>query len=281
MHRTLGGNLAAVTLSALAALPAYGQAARTSNPNRPSFEVASIKPNTSEAAASSIGFEPGGRFRAMNEPVVRLIQDAFATPATPRPQVVGGPGWIESDRFDVEAVATGNPSPEERQQMLRGLLADRFHLASHPETRATPVYNLVRLGRNAKLGDRLRESDGACAALRKPGTPTPTAEQLRPCMLAFAAGSLHVNGVTAAQFATAGLTRVVDRPVIDRTGLGATSYDWALDWTPEMPSRDSPVGDLPSSVFSAVQEQLGLRLEPAMGSVDVVVMEHIEKPTPD
>jgi uncharacterized protein (TIGR03435 family) len=100
-------------------------------------------------------------------------------------------------------------------------------------------------------------------------------------MLAFARGSLRVNGVTALQFATAGLTRVVDRPVIDRTGLGATLYDWAIEWAPEPSTDVSATTDLPSTVFSAVQEQLGLKLEPATGSVDVVVIEHVEKPTSD
>jgi uncharacterized protein (TIGR03435 family) len=269
MTRTL--LVLAGTLSALAAVPAYGQ----------SFDVTSIKPNASVSPASSIGFEPGGRFRAVNEPVIRLIQEAFATTATPRPQIVGAPGWIESDNFDVQAVATGNPSQEQRQMMLRSMLAERFKLASHLETRALPVYNLVRPSPDAKLGDKLRVSDGACDALRKPSAPTPTPEQLRPCMLAFFRGSLRVNGVTASQFATAGLTRVVDRPVIDRTGLGATLYDWAIEWTPEPSSQVSATTDLPSSVFSAVREQLGLRLEPATGAVDVVVVEHVEKPTPD
>jgi uncharacterized protein (TIGR03435 family) len=90
-----------------------------------------------------------------------------------------------------------------------------------------------------------------------------------------------VNGMTAAQFATAGLTRVVDRPVVDRTGLDTVQYDWALDWTPGPVSPGSAAADLPSSVFSAVQEQLGLRLEPATGSVDVVVVERIDKLTPE
>jgi uncharacterized protein (TIGR03435 family) len=165
--------------------------------------------------------------------------------------------------------------------MLRAMLADRFGLAAHLETRALPVYNLVRASRDAKLGDRLRVSDGGCDALRKPGAPTPTLEQLQPCMLAFGRGSLRVNGVTALQFATAGLTRVVDRPVIDRTGLGATLYDWAIEWAPEPSADVSAKTDLPSTAFSAVQEQLGLKLEPATGSVDVVVIEHVEKPTSD
>jgi uncharacterized protein (TIGR03435 family) len=209
------------------------------------------------------------------------MQEAFATPTTPRPRVVGAPSWIESDRFDVEAVTSDSTSGEQRQAMLRAMLADRFRLTAHLETRALPVYNLVKASREGKLGDKLRASDGACDGLRAPGAPTPTSEQLRGCMLAFARGALRVNGVTASQFATAGLTRIVDRPVVDRTGLGATVYDRAIEWAPEPSSGLSAATDLPSTVFSAVQEQLGLKLEPATGSLDVVVIEHLEKPTAD
>ena len=266
-----------IVLCALA-LPVPIQTAQSADAHVFAFDAVSVKPNRSADPASSIGFDPGGRFRAVNEPVVRLVQEAFATVTTPRPQVVGAPGWIESDRFDVEAVATGNPSQPQRQAMLQAMLVERFKLASHLESRALPVYNLVRHSGDAKLGHGLRVSDGACEALRTPGAPTPTLEQLRPCALAFARGSLRVNGVTASQFATAGLTRVVDRPVIDRTGLGALLYDWAIEWLPE-PSPDvSAAPDLPSTVFSAVQEQLGLKLEPATGSVDVVVIGHVERP---
>ena len=87
--------------------------------------------------------------------------------------------------------------------------------------------------------------------------------------------------MTAAQFAVSGLTRVVDRPVIDRTGLGVTSYDWVLEWADQSSRPAGNDADLPSSVFSAVEEQLGLRLEPATGPVDVVVIDRVEKPTPN
>ena len=274
-----------ITISVINGWSAYSQATQPGDGAGIAFEVASIKPNTSASPASAIGFGPGGRFRAVNEPVARLIQEAYATRETPRPKLEGTPSWADAARFDVEAVAAHKPSQAERQAMLRALLQDRFRLSAHRETRSLSVYDLVRSSRDSKRGANLRASDGSCEALRKPGAPTPTAEQFRPCMLAFGNGSLRVNGVTASQFATAGLTRVVDRPVIDRTGLGATLYDWALEWTPD-PSQLSAAGAtadpaVPSSVFSAVQEQLGLKLETATGSVNVVVIDHLEKPSPD
>src|SRR4051812_1538515 len=265
----------ALTVSAVAQ-PVDGQGRPTLDQQRPAFDVVSIKPDTSDSPASSIGFERGGGFRAINEPVVRIIQEAFGTPSTPRPEVLGAPGWIESDRFDVETVAARTASPDQQQAMLRAMLADRFHLVGHTETRERAVYNLVRPARDAK-GDKLHVSDGACAALEKPGATTPTPEQIRPCMLAFFPGSLHVNGISASEFATRGLSRVVDRPVIDRTGLGDTNYDWAIEWAPE----PGAANDRPSSVFSAVQEQLGLRLEPSSASVHVIVIEHIDRPSPN
>jgi uncharacterized protein (TIGR03435 family) len=280
MHRTAAGGFVALALSAFAVLPLFAQSTRIADAQEPVFDAASIKPNTSLSGASTIGFEQGGRFVAVNMPTAALIQAAYATAAFPRPQVLGGPGWIDADRFDINAVTNRNPSPEQRQVMLRALLADRFKLAMHRETRALPVYNLLRASQGPKL-DKLRVSDGACGALRAPGAPAASPEQLRPCMLAFGSGSLRVNGVTASQFATAGLTRVVDRPVLDRTGLGDTLYDWAIAWTPESPAQASAATDLPSSVFSAVREQLGLTLEPASSSVDVVVVDHVEKPTPN
>jgi uncharacterized protein (TIGR03435 family) len=281
MNRTVIGGLLVLTISlgVFATALARGQTTQSAQKSV-EFEVASVKANTSADAVSTIGFGPGGRFRAINMPIVRLIQEAFATAATPRPQVVGAPGWVQADRFDIEAVANGNPAPEQRQMMLRALLADRFRLASHLETRTLPVYDLVRPSRDGKPGDKLRVSDGACDAIRKPGAAS-APEVLRSCLLAFGTGSLRVNGMTAAQFAVAGLTRVVDRPVIDRTGLGATSYDWVIEWADQSSRPAGNDADLPSSVFSAVEEQLGLRLEPATGPVDVVVIDRVEKPTPN
>jgi uncharacterized protein (TIGR03435 family) len=166
-------------------------------------------------------------------------------------------------------------------------MADRFKLAIHRETRELPIYNLVKSSKDGKLGNKLRVSEIDCDALRKSGrTPMPNPGQLPPCMLAFGPGSLHVQGMTTSQFATGGLARIVNRPVLDRTGLGATVYDWALEWTPDQPSQVSagttPANlGVPSSIFSALQEQLGLTLESAKGPVDVLVIGHIEKPTPD
>jgi uncharacterized protein (TIGR03435 family) len=281
MNRVAIGSLVVMaTMLGAFATPLARDQTTQSIPKSAEFEAASVKPNTSADGVSTVGFGPGGRFRAINMPLVRLIQEAFATAATPRPLVVGAPGWVHADRFDVEAVASGDPAAEQRQMMLRSLLADRFRLASHSETRALPVYNLVRPSRDGQLGDKLRVSDGACDAIRKPGA-APAPDELRSCLLAFGTGSLRVNGMTAAQFAAAGLTRVVDRPVIDRTGLGATSYDWVIEWTDQSSRAAGNDADLPSSVFSAVQEQLGLRLEPATGPVDVVVIDHVEKPTPN
>jgi len=271
-----------MSLAPLGTVPIFGQTAQQIDQKTVAFEVTSVKANTSAAAASTIGFEPGGRFVAINMPVASLIQAAYATSPVLRPPIIGGPGWIDADRFDVTAVTDRTSSQDERRMMVRALLADRFKLLIHSDTRELPVYRLVKSSSDGKPGTKLRVSDIDCAALRNSGR-TPTPEQLRPCMTAFGLGSLRLNG-TASQFA-AGLARMVDRPVSDRTELGATLYDWTLEWTPDQSSSNSPRtpsdSNLPSSIFSAVQEQLGLKLESAKGPVEVLVIDHIEKPTPD
>jgi len=112
----------------------------------PSFDVASIKPNTSGEGASDLGFWPGGRFRAVNETVYRLISEAYAKSfQLPRFQVVGGPNWIDSDRFDVEAVAETDRPIEQRRLMLRRLLAERFKLVTHYDVREQQIFDLVAM----------------------------------------------------------------------------------------------------------------------------------------
>jgi uncharacterized protein (TIGR03435 family) len=270
-------------------LQAHSQSAPP--PSRPAFEVASVKPNKSGDGATTLGFQQGGRFRAINETLVRLIGEAYATSvALPRFQLVGGPTWIDSDRFDVDAIAEGNPSPEQGHLMLRALLADRFKLIIHADTRELPMYNLVKSRSDGKLGERLRPSDINCAALRGAGgTPTPvTPGQPPPCVMSFGRGSLSAKAMIISQLASMGLARLVSRTVVDRTGLEG-AYDWTLEWTPDQASQGQPGSsgtpahidlDRPS-IFTAVQEQLGLKLESTKGPVDVLVIDSVEHPTGD
>jgi uncharacterized protein (TIGR03435 family) len=248
----------------------------------PSFEAASIKLNRSGASgvgATALVFEQNGRFKAVNEPLWRLIAEAFRSSFQLRRfEIEGIPRSMDSDRFDVDAVPQGSPSFSEQRQMLQRLLADRFKLAVHRETREMPVYALVKARADGRLGERLKPSDVDCARVRAGGRPPDVKPgQPQPCMMIFGSGRLVSYGMTMTQLAEMGLARSVLRPVIDRTGLTG-GYSWTLEWAPD----DNPDVDanLPS-LMTALVEQLGLKLEPSRGSVEVLVIDHVEPPTPD
>ena len=248
----------------------------------PSFDAASVKFNRSGATgvgATTLIFQPDGRFRAVNGPLWRLIAEAYRSNYQLRRfEIEGIPPAMENDRFDVDAVPRGTPSFTEQRQMLQRLLADRFKLKVHRETRDLPVYALVKARADGRLGERLEPSDVDCAKVRA-GAPPPASQPGQPpsCMMIFGQGRLVSYGMTVTQLAEMGLSRHVLRPVIDRTGLTG-GYTWTLEWAPD----DSPSanGDLPS-LMTALVEQLGLKLESTRGPVEVIVIDHVERPTPD
>lgn len=273
------------TLAGLAIGMALGACVTASTMQQPSnappspiaFDVVSIKQDASESGASTIGFERGGRFAAANEPLVRLISAAYATAVDlPRTQIIGGPSWIDTDRLDMRAIGDANASRDEGVEMLRAALADRFRLAIHRETRQLPVYNLVKSRPTGALGPQLRPSDIDCEALRSgSGTPAPPAPgQIFPCVKGFGSNQLMARGLTVGELTASMIARMVDRPVVDQTGLTGP-YDWNVRWGGDVSSDQN----LPATIFTALQEQLGLKLEPARGPVDVVVIDHVERPT--
>jgi uncharacterized protein (TIGR03435 family) len=250
--------------------PQAGDAAR----NSLAFEVAAIKPNKSGGGGSRSSFD-GIRLTATNISVKSLIQyDAYGIPA---PQILGGPNWLASDRFDIEAkvddalvAEMAKLDREQRNQMERKmvqqLLADRFKLAVHHETKELPVYALVV----AKGGPKLTAS-------KDPDKGTSTSSNN---------GRLTTKGSTMEKLAetlTANLARELGRVVIDKTGIEGR-YDLALTWSPENNSaammnasnEASPPGP---SIFTALQEQLGLKLESSKGPVQTLVIDHIEQPS--
>jgi uncharacterized protein (TIGR03435 family) len=264
----------------------------------PAFEVASIKANKSGINGKlGMGFQPG-RMTARNYSLKELVQGAFGVDAN---QIIGGPNWIGADRFDVEAKgaftlagflpnADGNAGVA--YQMLQSLLRERFRLVVHSESRQRPIYALT-LAIDGKLGPRLLRSGVDCQAVldaivksgRPPAPPIPG--QGSPCSGRSGPGSFTANAMTMSQMATT-LAPYTDRAVRDQTGMTGT-FDWVLEWTPTPgeyagpgPSDgvDRSSGSGPS-LFTALQEQLGLRLESTRGPVDVLVIDHVEKPTED
>ena len=176
--------------------------------------------------------------------------------------------------------------------MIAAMLEDRFQLRVHNEQRERPIYALVLASPDGRLGARLQKSSTDCAAIMadeaKGVRPAPLSDGRRPCALGGPPGRFMGVGLGIQQFA-AGLQRSVNRPVVDKTGL-AGPYDWDLEFAPEFVT---PLGGPPQpppdpaafanrpSIFTALQEQLGLRLESARDSIDVLLVDRAEPPTPD
>lgn len=214
----------------------------------------------------------------MNAPLLLLIQSAYGFRDS---QLVDVPEWASSARFDVTAKAGADINPEQRTLMLQALLGERFKLAVHREFREMPIYALVAARDDRRVGPNLRRSEIDCspeARSTRPGTAgagtSPSTGGInRPTCGSFTVGSsLVAGGITLAQLASA-LTRRVDRIVVDRTGLDGL-FDVDLTWTALTPASDAG-----PSIFTAVQEQLGLRLERARGPVEVLVIDRVQRPT--
>ena len=237
-----------------------------------SFEVASIKLNKSGSGGSSTHFNHG-RFLGTNIGIKGLIQ--YEAYKIPEPQILGGPEWLNSERFDIEAKVDEATTAqleklgqEERdqleQQLMQQLLADRFKLSVHWETKDQPVYALVVAKGGAKL--------------------TPAKDTSRNSGTSSNRGNLKATNVTMARLAET-LTRIQNRElgriVVDKTGIEGR-YDLTLQWTPEDGSSSNASNDSGNSgpsIFTALQEQLGLKLESSKGPVKTLVIDHVEQPS--
>jgi uncharacterized protein (TIGR03435 family) len=248
---------------------------KTDASHLPAFEVAAIKPNKSGGGRSHSGFN-NGRFTAENVSVKLLIQyDAYSIPG---PQILGAPDWLPTQRFDIDAKVDDQTAeridklPYEQRsllmhQLVQQLLADRFKLAVHREQKEMPVYALV--------------------AEAKPGPGLHPAKDPNKDSRSSNNGTLTDEGVTAADLAqqmTKVLSRELGRVVIDKTNLQG-KYDIALTWSPDDHNANftnvsadnaAPLGP---SIFTAVKEQLGLKLEPTKAPVEVLVIDHVEAPS--
>jgi uncharacterized protein (TIGR03435 family) len=263
----------------------------------PKFEVASVRENASNDGKIMVGIQPGGRFNAVGVPLAELIRLAYAVQRT---QIIGAPDWSETARFDIAAkaendiqgTAPGGP-PGQLNVMLRDLLEDRFKLRARRDTRELPIYALTLARGDKKLGEGLRASTIDCAAMRGRGArggppPGPPPPGERPqCGMRVAPNQVLAGGVSLAQL-TQMLSQFTQRIVLDRTGLSG-HFDIDLTFTPErMPQGAPPPGAPPltvdpngPSLFTALQEQLGLKLESDRAPVEVLVIDHVERPTPD
>jgi uncharacterized protein (TIGR03435 family) len=252
----------------------------------PAFDVVSIKPNKSGGGMIRVMNRPDG-YSASNISLKILIQAAYGI----REDLISGaPGWVDSARYDIDAKVDGADvealkklTPEQRRLILQPLLADRFKLKVHTETKQLPVYELVV----AKGGSKLKEA--IVGDIYANGIKGPDGVG-RGGMVRMGRGQLTAQGVPMSSVVNM-LSQQLHRTVIDKTGLTG-KYDLELNWTPDEgegmgpppPGGGQPHGDAPTegsgpSIFTATQEQLGLRLQSGKGPVDTLVIDHVETPT--
>jgi uncharacterized protein (TIGR03435 family) len=230
------------------------------------FEVASIKPNSTGDNRVMIRMQPGGRLTATGVTLRQLISQAYNVRDF---QITGGPGWIAAERYDINAKGPdGMPDrvpPEVLRPMLRALVDERFQLKTHAETREMPIYALV-VGKAGKLIPAAPESQGP--------------------MMRMGRGQLNGKKVPMAMLAQQ-ISQQLGRAVVDKMELKG-DFDFTLEWTPEPgqgpgvhpPGEPIPAADSSGpTIFTAVQEQLGLRLESQKGPVEIIVIDSVAKPT--
>jgi uncharacterized protein (TIGR03435 family) len=241
----------------------------------PQFEVISVKP--AKDSMTRMQFTPDG-LRGTGVTVRFLLYEGYG--GIIHEQVVGEPAWTSTDGFDIEAKVApadvptlGKMTFEQRRTMFQSILADRFKLTVHHETRQLPLYVLLV----AKAGPKFKESapdDAAAATPHRKG-------------MMINNGKVTANDAQLSMLVTA-LSRNLGRTIVDKTGLTGT-YDFSLQWAPDEggaapgPESGASAGASPAdpgaSIFTALQEQLGLKLESTKGPVDVIVIDHIEKPS--
>jgi uncharacterized protein (TIGR03435 family) len=250
--------------------------------DRPAFDVASVKPNRSAGFGGGIDMA-GARLTAEGVTLEELVRAAYGDPMRwlPSSSIVGEPTWMKEDKFDVVATA-GNSVPagpsDQKRLMIRTLLADRFKMALRHETRDGRIYTLSLARSDGRLGPSLTPAATSC------GEPA-------ACAIRIGLGNMAAlwgRGQPLSSLVNA-LSHLVDQPVVDHTGLtGVFDVDMrfngdvlaALRLPAGIARPDDTATDVPS-FFTALQEQLGLKLESTKGPVDVLVIDHVEHPTPD
>ena len=298
-HRGLTPALIISTSAVLAVLDAQSLSSPAGAGPAPdqnvSFEAATIKPSDPASNRTLISRQRGGRFSTTNVPARMLITFAYQLQGF---QLIGGPDWLSSARWDIVAKMEGDPppvipgtGPDQMVLALRTFLAERFKLVTHRETRELDIYALVTARPGGKPGPALKPAGDDCSpeklAARR-GAPPPAQGGPQPpvCGVQMSAGRIRFGGWPLALFASS-ISNQVGRQVVERTGLTG-NWDFELTFAPDA-GRGLPPGgaDAPPasahgpSLFTAVEEQLGLKLQPTKGPVEVMVIDSVERPTPD
>jgi bla regulator protein BlaR1 len=258
------------------------------------FTAVSIKPNTSgDSRFNANEWTPDGKFVAKNTTVNMLIRNLYPMPGG---RMMGQPRWVNTDRFDIEAQADGQPDREQRRAMVRRLLADYFQLQLHNETQQLPIYALVLVTRDGTTGPRLRSSTPECVAAAEalhsgtappPRFGGPSEPSQVPCGgVSSRTGTITARAATMEKIA-GGFALLLGRVVVDQTGLTG-HFDADVAFTPAtVPPSPPPtvrggygmaVPFIGPAFFAAVEEQLGVRLDPQTGPVDLLVIDRVERP---
>lgn len=264
-------------------------------PDLPKFDVATIKPAAGSDGRVAFMFVPGG-IRLDGVPAQMLLRQAFNVEDD---HIIGAPAWVKTKRYDLQAKVSPEDAPRldklkinERQAMLLPLLVERFNLKYHHETRELPGYELVV----AKSGPKMKVSDIQPPPPRAPDPTSnpkpdgPGGDMPRGPRLMMRPGHLDSQG-TNMEMLSRVLSQQLSRTVTDKTGLKG-NYDFTLQWTPDdapppvpggadggPPHNDNASDTTGPSLFTAVQEQLGLKLESTKGMADVIVIDHIDAPS--
>jgi len=262
----------------------------------PAFDVVSIKLNTAGVGPGTTPPQiqrPDGGFTIINQPIRPLIARAY-----PGQEIVGLPDWATREHFDIRTTSTlTTASSEDRVAMLRAMLADRLHLVVHVEKREQQVYDLVLARKDGKLGPGLTPSALDCTTSPpQPPARREVTEPPPPCTIRTVDAAIRKSrgdknvlpgDLTEGEAALTTLTQLLSisagRPVVDKTGLtGSYKVSMLFDMMAlrRPPSVDAPTDAAPS-VFEAVQQQLGLKLESSNAMRDVLVIDRLERPTPD
>lgn len=244
----------------------------------PAFDVISIKRNLDPNSATLFALPVGGRLRLVNQTARMLINSSYGIQDY---QIIGGPDWLRTERFDIEAIVEERPLPPLPQFLLRirTLLADRFKLVMHAETRELPIYRLVRARADGQLGPKMHPTTCKPPDSTNPNSAANTGVGGGEiCGNRVGAFSMRIGGNTMNGFANQlGRLPAIGRPVVNATNLTG-AFDWELMWTPDPPAGGGATPD-DVSIFTALPEQLGLKLESARGPVDLLVIDSVDRPT--
>jgi uncharacterized protein (TIGR03435 family) len=294
-HAPGGERVTIVCAAALLTVTAMSISAQSPTPQQTAplrFEVASVKPNKSESVLVLLRPSAPGRYQVTNLDVRSLISTAFSMPAF---QIVNAPDWTQNERFDITAQMPAGlkPAPGAQAEMLRTLLAERFRLVTHRETRELPVSALVIARADGKVAPGLEPASPDCApgGSRRLGPGPDGRPQLPPpgvraCETSAGGGSFSSGYVTMETISRM-LSARMGRIVVDRTGL-AGAFQVELTFVPEpvaiagnRPQDPTVVDPNLPSLATALQEQLGLKLESTRAPVEVLVIDSVDRPTPD